>query len=478
MRRRRLAIVAVLLVVVATLAGGAARWIATRRLRDELNLARKDMEAGHTALALDGCRSWNGGGRDSPRSSISSAPASSRGDPGKALAAWARVPPGSAFAPRAAEKRATLLINTGRYSAAEAVLEDALRRPAAGAEREALRRAMNRLLRYEGRIDEVRRLLRATWQDAPDPAAVLKELWLLDYSPIPIEPWLRALRAADPEDDRVWLGMANEAILTGRFAEAARRLDMCQRRRPDDAAVWRARLALAEATDDVAAAWDAMTHLPASEFSESQALSLRVWLAARRGDRTAERRALERLVEGDPGNTDALERLAVIAREMGSDDEARVLGERKAEIDRAKRRLGRLLIDGNDLTGRADEFARLAEAQGRTFDARAWALLARGQAGGEAARALPASGRIRARSPDRTVGHWPIGWPMPGRRESGPRPKRRPGRAPPGPGLRVRSRPRRPPSSTTPRPPGSDSSSTTARPLSASSPRPCRAGWA
>ena len=148
-----------------------------------------------------------------------------RGRPGEALAAWARVPSGSAFAAKAAEKRATLLINTGRYSPAEAVLEDALRRPASAAEREAQRRAMNRLLRFEGRIDDLRRLLLASWPEVPDPAGVLKELWLLDNSPVPVESWGRTLRAADPEDDRVWLGLANEAILTGRFAEAARLLD-------------------------------------------------------------------------------------------------------------------------------------------------------------------------------------------------------------------------------------------------------------
>jgi hypothetical protein len=51
MRRRRLVIGAVLLLALATLAGGTARRLASRRLRDDLDRARKDIEAGYIALA-------------------------------------------------------------------------------------------------------------------------------------------------------------------------------------------------------------------------------------------------------------------------------------------------------------------------------------------------------------------------------------------------------------------------------------------
>ena len=299
------------------------------------------------------------------------------------------------------------------------MLEDALRRPASAAEREAQRRAMNRLLRFEGRIDDLRRLLLASWPEVPDPAGVLKEIWLLDNSPVPVESWGRTLRAADPEDDRVWLGLANEAILTGRFAEAARLLDKGLRRRPDDPAIWRARLALAEATDDVPGAWDAMAHLPASALSEPQSLSLRAWLAARRGDRTAEYRWLKRLVESDPGNAGGIERLAILAREEGHRDEARVLGERKAEIDRARSRYRMLLLDGNNLAGRADEFARLAETLGATSipgPGPCWRG-ARPEATPPAR--WPAWRRVRDRQSGRTRGRWPTGSPTPARRRAG-----------------------------------------------------------
>ena len=44
---------------------------------------------------------------------------------------------------------------------------------------------------------------------------------MLDHSAIPIEAWQFALDRADNDDDRVWLGRANHAILTGRFRAAA-----------------------------------------------------------------------------------------------------------------------------------------------------------------------------------------------------------------------------------------------------------------
>ncbi len=61
------------------------------------------------------------------------------------------------------------------------------------AERYPLERTTTRLYRFEGRFDEVRDLLRASWGRSPEPAAVLKELWLLDYASMPIEAWLVAL---------------------------------------------------------------------------------------------------------------------------------------------------------------------------------------------------------------------------------------------------------------------------------------------
>lgn len=377
--RRKFLIGAAVLLALAGSAGGAMRVLAVRKLRAELDRAGREMKGGLMSLAysrLAGLEQrWPGQPEVEYQLGLCEL---ARGRRGEALAAWGRVPRRSAFAVLAAGQRATQLINSGRYTPAEAVIEEALGdAPATDPDLDGLRRVYNRLLRFEGRVDDVRRLLRATWCRSPDPASVLKELWLLDNSPFPVEAWQRSLENADPEDDRVWLGRASQATLTGRFAEAARLLDACQRRRPEDPAVWRARLALAEETGDVPRAWEAMTHLPASILSDRQVDSLRAWLADRRGDRAAERRAWRRLAESDPGNARAFERLALIASEAGEAPEARALREHKAEIDRSKDRFRKLLLGPDRLEDQAEELARLSRLLGRPFDARAWSLLAR-----------------------------------------------------------------------------------------------------
>src|SRR5262249_34984173 len=144
----------------------------------------------------------------------------------------------------------------GKYAPTEDVLLSALARSElAGPERYEFERALSLLCRREGRQDDVRRVLRASWCRAPDPVGVLKELFLLDNSPIPAEALDLALSKADDQDDRVWLGRANLALLAGRHAEATEWLDRCLRSRPDHLAVWSARLELALAANDLAGCW-------------------------------------------------------------------------------------------------------------------------------------------------------------------------------------------------------------------------------
>jgi Flp pilus assembly protein TadD len=297
-----------------------------------------------------------------------------------ALDAWARVPASSPAFPRAAVLQATHLINSGRYSPAERVLDTALASPPEDPGlRYDLDRALSRLYRFEGRVDDVRRVLRASWHRSfgrtPDPASVLKELWLLDRSPMPVEALQGALDKADREDDRVWLGRANNAILTGRFAEAAGWLDRALGRRPTDTAVWRAKLALARAVGDVSGVREAAGRLPAESFEPGAIASLRAWLAGRLGRADDERRELEALVRDDPGNAPALERLAVLTFEAGQPRESEGFRRLKAEVDQAHDRTRKILLDA-DLSSHAGELAPLCRRLGRVFDARGWSLLA------------------------------------------------------------------------------------------------------
>ena len=239
--------------------------------------------------------------------------------------------------------------------------------------------ALGRLYRFQGRFDEVREIVPRVLAQSPTPAADLRELWTLDHSPMPVEAWKRSLEVADAADDRVWLANANVAITTGRFDDAGPWLDRCRAKRPDDPAVWQAYLDLAMATADESGFWIAVAHLPANRFDAATVLKLRVWLMALRRDASEEERELKALVEVDPGNTKALERLAVLMIGEGRVKESEELHRQKAEIDRAHDRYRKMINDGEDLSSRAALASELSATLGRPFDSQGWAILAEAQ---------------------------------------------------------------------------------------------------
>ena len=486
---RRVGAGLVLLILATAVAAGAA-WYRARSRRLELDEARRAMAAGHLGLArqrLIGLADrWAGDGEVLVllgECELERGRRDGEIDPARDAApiAWARVPASSPAYPRAAMLQATHLINAGRFSPAERVVDAALRSPPADPGlRYDLDRALSRVYRFEGRTDDVRRVLRSSWcrsfGQKPDPVSVLRELWLLDRSPMPVEAIRGALDKADGEDDRVWLGRANLDILTGRFADAAGWLDRALERRPADAAVWRAKLALAMVAGDVPGVHAAAEHLPAGSFEPAGIRSLRAWLAARLESPDDERRELAALIRDDPGNAPALERLAVLTFEAGQPRESEELRRRKAEIDRAHDRRRKLLLAA-DASTPAEELARLTRTLGREFDARAWSLLAETGAGADVrlARATELSAPYeRSESvqcpADRADACRTTG------RHHGTGPDRR-RHALPHPASR------RPPaysfaSPTRPRERGFVSPSRTGRPTSTCSPRRCRAAWA
>ena len=148
------------------------------------------------------------------------------------------------------------------------------------------------------------------------------------------------------------------------------------RRRPDDPAVWHAQLELALATGDADGFWTAVQHLPADRFDAPTILAYRAWLAARNHDPEQEDRELASLIDSEPGNTKALERLAVLKVESGRPREAESLRRRKAEVDQAQDAYRKVLLDGADQADRENVLAKLASTLGRTFEAQAWSILA------------------------------------------------------------------------------------------------------
>ena len=292
-----------------------------------------------------------------------------------ALLSWARVPASSPFFGRAAIARVSRMVEKGHYSTAESLLLDALADPSLPG-RYDLERALIRVYRYQGRFHEVRPLIRALWCRAPQPGPVLKELWGFDMAPKPVELLKSSLSTADKNDDRVWLGCANHAILTGQFAEASSWLERCLSRRPDDLAVWQAQLELALATNDGGGFWAALTHLPSRHFEEAEILAFRALLAANNNDLEREEHELSSLIACDPGNANALERLAVLNAESGRHREAEALHRRRDEISQAREKCRQILQDGLDVPNRAHVLAELSAKLGRTFDAQAWSILA------------------------------------------------------------------------------------------------------
>src|SRR5207237_6353563 len=134
-------------------------------------------------------------------------------------------------------------------------------------------------------------------------------------------------------------------------------------RRPEDPAVWQAVLDWGLATEQSDAVRHALAHLPAERFPSSRGEALRAWLAARRGDAATEQRALEQVVQAEPGDCAAWERLAVLATQAGRVEDACQLRRRKAAMDQARQRY-KDLYHQNRFADDAPELARLAETLG------------------------------------------------------------------------------------------------------------------
>jgi thioredoxin-like negative regulator of GroEL len=312
--------------------------------------------------------------------------AQAAGHPAAAVAAWARVPAGSPFAADAATRRARVELDRGRLAAAEAAVAPFT--GAGGEEGFTARRVLADVFWLQGRLEEVRELTEANWAylrrtgraASPEAVVALRTHVTLDLFPLPAEELGRALAGAAakaPGDDRVGLGLARLAARAGRFDEAQRRLGDCLRRRPGDPAVWRAVLDLALATGQADRAREALAWVPAERTPPGRLEALRAWFAARRGDAAAERAALARAAEADPGDVAALARLADLAAAAGEADRAAALRRRKAALDQAVSAY-RHLFDAGRPDRDARELARLAERLGRRFEARGFlALVAR-----------------------------------------------------------------------------------------------------
>ena len=364
---------AVLLSAAALAAWFAVQNVENRQFRSALDRATRDLAEGRLATARASLKVLSDRHpRDGEVWYRLGLCEKARGDAALALAAWERVENASPFAAPSTVARARLLLDSGRLSDAERLLGTMSPR---GDDR---RETLELLYRIEGRADDLRALILDSWHDAPDPSRVLRRLFLIDHSAFPSSYVAAMLARGDQGDDRVLLGRANLAIMSGRGDEAARLLETCRARRPDDPAVRRAALALGIASGDPAAVLEASKHVPAERLDGAEVLRLRAWLAARRDvpDPDAERKALEALVADEPGNVSGWDRLAELAFARGATEEAERCRRRKVEVNALFARY-RALINRDDLGPSIGELGRLADQLGRHVEARGWALIGR-----------------------------------------------------------------------------------------------------
>jgi thioredoxin-like negative regulator of GroEL len=302
-----------------------------------------------------------------------------RGRSQAAEKAWARVVPGSAFSGRATLSRIHLFHESGRLAAVEQFISDAAEDPRNDGS--SLLILLAPIYYQQGRLDEAERLIETRWEflseqgeGALEPAIKLVRMHIeLTSKAISVETlsaYFEEVAGLAPMDERVWLGQANLAIRMGAYEAAERLLDACLKRRPQDVAVWRARLSWGLATDRIDLVQQALTHLPAAESNPAQLHRLNAWLSRKQGDVETERRELERLVAADPADLYALDRLAELANKDGHPARAADLFRTKAEINRLKARYEKL-YDRNQPFRDSVEMAHLAKQLGRLFEARA-----------------------------------------------------------------------------------------------------------
>jgi thioredoxin-like negative regulator of GroEL len=295
----------------------------------------------------------------------------------EADATWATIPSDSAYSGRAVAGRTDLLIEQGRFADAEHLIKRAT--DALGSEGSASRMILIPLFVQEGRAQEAEWLIESRWRslDAKgegtlEQAVNLARLHMEMRWNVPptktLREYLDQVGRLAADDDRIWLGRANLAIRSGSYDEASRWIADCLRRRPDDRAVWRARLDWSMRTNRLAEARAALKHLPAELAAPAEVHRLSAWLASTCGDIERERHELAALVAEAPEDFEALEQLEKLEQQQSAKTAAALPRRRRAAIERDQMRY-RELYRRNQPARHAEEMARIAEGLGHRFEA-------------------------------------------------------------------------------------------------------------
>ena len=237
-----------------------------------------------------------------------------------ALEAWGGFPRILLSPRRVAVPRAqALIVERGQFSAAEEILKRAIESRDASAIEAS--QTLARLYFWQGRLREMRRLLQAGWPDAPDRAAALRDYWKLDTDPIPTvaiqaaltEPRRRLRTTTEPGSPvQTWRRGRVDSTRRRSGSMSAKRHGPTTRRSGRAGSTGRSPRVMTQQPG-------ALSHLTIDTVAATEILALEAWLASRRGLPEREP-ALESLVALEPGHSQALERLAALAREAGRTD--------------------------------------------------------------------------------------------------------------------------------------------------------------
>ena len=269
------------------------------------------VQAGRLGAAvrrLSDVLAWTRCGRDHlPAGSVRGAARPDRGGCQGLGSYPARLP----LAPRALKARAEVLADRGQFAEIEVLLTQALRDPRIdGSE---LRRYLVRLYTQEGRLEEARRLIDAVWEGLnragrggaarPSNSFGFITPWKRGWRPPRrfTTNWIRS--APRPRGRSDLAGEGEPGDPPRRVYEAAKWLDACLRKRPEDVPVWQARLDWALGVGRVPEVWEALGHLPVDTASPAQVHRLAAWFAAASGGYRirAERARAAPARRGSPG---------------------------------------------------------------------------------------------------------------------------------------------------------------------------------
>ncbi len=381
------ALVGVVLTFLIVLAWAVWRGLETARLRGAVEEARADLDAGRPALAARKLQELLRVRPDSDEFHFLLGNAEkARGRLKEAERAWRAIPRDSGFAAPAIRALAAMSVDQGRLADAEQVIVDALGDPRVNGFE--LRRFLAPLYWQEGRVDEARRVIEENWdlleragtggsELAVEHVRLHVALSVGMASIDAVRSFLSRAGQLAPGDDRVWLGKANLALRENAIEQAGQWLDRCLKIRPDDAAVWRARLDWGMAADRPDVVREAFNRLAEDSLPAVALGRTAAWSAARAGDAAAEAEALENLIAIDPENTAPLDRLAELAIKAGRPERALELRKKRAEIDQVRLRFQELFKRDQPVRD-AVELARLATRLGRVFESRAYYAIALG----------------------------------------------------------------------------------------------------